>query len=91
MNTISKPAALRLDRRTTVLSYQRLVAGPRTLFATPPVDLLTLVIAEAQKRKAQAEIQREVLRDTLYEIPVSPERGYERNANIGPSDPDDYV
>lgn len=95
MKTISKPAALRLDHRTAahgaVLSYQRLVAGPRALFAAPPVDLLTLVIAEAMKRKAQPEIQREVLRDMIYEIPSSPERGYERGADVDPAGPDDYI
>ncbi len=57
MKTISKLAAMRLDHHTTahgaVLSYQRLVAGPRALFAAPPADLFTLVIAEAMKRKAR--------------------------------------
>ena len=91
---ISKPAAAtRLDHQTTAratrFSYQRHVGAPRALFATPPTDLLTLVIAEAIRRKAQAEIQREALRDAMYEMPVAPERNYERSADIYPSDSDD--
>lgn len=95
MNRISKPAASRLDRQTTAhsagLSYQRHVAAPRALFATPPVDLLTLVIAEAIKRRAHPEIQGGELRDALYEIPGSFERGHDRGADIHPRDPDDYT
>ncbi|MFM0339644.1 hypothetical protein [Paraburkholderia fungorum] len=95
MNRISKPAASRLDRQTathgTGLSYQRHVAAPRALFATPPVDLQTLVIAEAIKRRAQAEIQGSELRDALYEMPGALERGNERGADISPRDPDDYI
>ncbi|CAB3698014.1 hypothetical protein LMG24238_03475 [Paraburkholderia sediminicola] len=95
MKTIRKLAAARLDRNTTahgaVLSYQRLVAGPRSLFAAPPVDLLTLVIAEAVKRKAQPEIQRDALRDAIHEMPPSPERGYERGVDVDPAGPDDYI
>ncbi|RKF46117.1 hypothetical protein [Paraburkholderia fungorum] len=93
MKTISKPAALRLDHHTTArsagFSYQRHVARPLPLFAAPSADLLTLVIAEAIKRKAQAEIQRDVLRESIYEIPVAPERNRDRGADIYPSDPDD--
>ena len=74
------------------LSYRRCAgAQPRALFATPPVDLQTLVIAEALKRKAQAEIRRDVLRDALYEMPVSSGRNNDRDrdARIRPSDPED--
>ncbi|WP_236002128.1 hypothetical protein [Paraburkholderia elongata] len=95
MKTISKPVALRLDHHTTAhgagLTYQRHFARQRPLFAAPSADLLTLVIAEAMKRKAQAEIQRDVLRETIYEIPVSPERGRDRTADIYRSDPDEYT
>ncbi|WP_027798495.1 hypothetical protein [Paraburkholderia dilworthii] len=62
------------------LHYRRHVRA-RALFAAPPVDLLTLVIAEAAKRKAQAEIQRPALRDA-YEMPVSHERNCDRDADI---------
>lgn len=76
-------------RQTTVyatdLTYRRHSAAPRALFAAPPVDLTTLVIAEAIKRRAQAEMQREA----AYEIPVSRERNYERGADIQPSDADE--
>jgi hypothetical protein len=93
MKAISKPATARLDHDTTArgahLSYRRYVVRPRPLFAAPPADLLTLVIAEAIKRKAQAEIQREVLRDASVETPVSPERGHDHGPEIGPSDPDE--
>ncbi|WP_211610579.1 hypothetical protein [Paraburkholderia haematera] len=95
MKTISKPAALRLDHHTLAhgagLSYQRHFARQRSLFAAPSADLLTLVIAEAMKRKAQAEIQRDVLRDAMYEMPVSPERGHAQTADILPSDSDEYI
>nr|WP_236721114.1 hypothetical protein [Paraburkholderia phytofirmans] len=72
-------------------SYRRLFAPQRPLFAAPSADLLNLVIAEAMKRKAQAEIQRDVLREAIYEIPVLRERGHDRAADIYPSDPDHYV
>lgn len=49
-------------------------------------DLLTLVIAEATRGKAQAKIQREALRGAMYELPVSPERGHDRGADIRPVD-----
>jgi hypothetical protein len=95
MKTISKLAAPRLDHHTmahgAVLSYQRLVARPRSLFAAAPADLFTLVIAEAMKRKAQPEIQRDALRDAIHEMPPSPERGYERGADVDPAGPDDYI
>ncbi|MFM0627103.1 hypothetical protein [Paraburkholderia xenovorans] len=71
---------------STDVAYQRHIAAPRALFAAPPVDLTTLVIAEAIKRRAQAELQREALRDSVYEMPVSRERNYERGADIYPSD-----
>ena len=91
---IIKPAdAARSDRQTTThsagVSYQRHIAAPRALFAAPPTDLLRLVIAEAIKRKAQAEIQREALRDAMYEMPVSQERNYDRGADIHSSDADE--
>lgn len=91
---ITKPAGTaRSDRQTTThsvnVSYQRLIAAPHALFAAPPVDLTTLVIAEAIKRRAQAEIQREALRDSAYEMPVSRERNYERGADVYPSDADE--
>ncbi|MFM0054378.1 hypothetical protein PQR64_02050 [Paraburkholderia phytofirmans] len=91
---ITKPVgAARSDRQTTTrsvsVSYQRLIAAPRALFAAPPVDLTTLVIAEAIRRRAQAEIQREALRDSVYEMPVSQERNYERGADTYPSDADE--
>ncbi|SEF06426.1 hypothetical protein SAMN02787142_7288 [Burkholderia sp. WP9] len=69
--------------------YQRHLAAPRAMFAAPPADLLTLVIAEAIKRKAQAEIQREALRDAMYEMPASPDRYHDRGADIRPSDSDE--
>ncbi|MGF6770751.1 hypothetical protein P3T18_003230 [Paraburkholderia sp. GAS199] len=100
MNRINKPGALRMDRRVAreafcdepsgAFAWKRIQAAPRALFATPPVDLTTLVIADAIKRKQQAELQREALRDALYEIPASPGRGHERGADIRPLDPDDY-
>ncbi|REE21953.1 MULTISPECIES: hypothetical protein [unclassified Paraburkholderia] len=91
---ITKPAGtVRPVRQSTTHSvgvfYQRHIAAPRALFAAAPVDLTTLVIAEAIKRRAQAEIQREALRDSVYEMPVSQERNYERGADIHPSDADD--
>ena len=59
------------------------VAASRQLFAAPPVDLTTLVIAEEIRRKAQAELQREVLRDTAYryDMPVRQERNNEHDRN----------
>jgi hypothetical protein len=94
MNTNDKPAALRPDHHITAhgagLYYRRLVARPRTVFAAPAPDLLTLVIAEAIKRKAQAEIQREGLRDSVFEMPVAPERREDRSTNTPyPADPDE--
>ena len=73
---------------STDVAYQRHIAAPRALFATPPVDLPTLVIAEAIKR-AQAELQREELRDSVYEMPVSQERNNGRGAGEHPADPDE--
>jgi hypothetical protein len=95
MKTISKPAALRLNHQNTARGDQRLLLRkvPRVeeSGAAPSADLLTLVIAEAIKRKAQAEIQRDVLREAIYEIPVLPERDHDRGAAIYPADPDDDV
>ncbi|WOD15711.1 hypothetical protein [Paraburkholderia kirstenboschensis] len=63
------------------LRYRAHAGAPRALFAAPPVDLLTLVIADAMKRKAQAEIQRPALHDA-YEMPVSHDRNYDRDSKI---------
>ncbi|CAB3787371.1 hypothetical protein LMG28614_02488 [Paraburkholderia ultramafica] len=83
-------AAARLNHRgaagATGFSYRRHVAARRALFAAPPVDLLTLVVAEALRREAQAEIQRDLLRDALYEMPVAPERNDDRGAPVHRSD-----
>jgi hypothetical protein len=70
-------------------AYQRHIAAPRALFAVPPIDLTALVIAEAIKRKAQAELQREALRDSVYEMPVSRDKNYDRDADVHPSDADE--
>jgi hypothetical protein len=91
---IIKPAgAARSDRpisaQSAGLSYQRRSAAPRALFAAPTADLLTLVIADAIKRRAQAEIQREVLRDSAYEMPVARERNYQHGADLHPFDSDE--
>jgi hypothetical protein len=74
------------------VSYRRRVAARRrALFAASPVDVMTLVVAEALRRKAQAEIRRDALRDALYEMPASPERnsGHERDAQIRPAEVDE--
>ncbi|RAS21392.1 hypothetical protein [Paraburkholderia bryophila] len=90
----SKPvAAARLEGGVTVradaLSWRRLQStsqsAPRALFAAPPPDLLTLVIADQIKRRAQAEIQREA----LYDMPVQPERHEERGTDAYPADADE--
>ena len=92
---IREPAAAarldpRLDQRTaagaTGFSYRRHVGAPRARFATSSVDLLTLVVAETVRRKAQAEIQRDLLRDAVYEMPVAPERNDDRGAQLDRSD-----
>ncbi|MEM5298258.1 hypothetical protein VSR82_28515 [Burkholderia sp. JPY481] len=71
---IRRPAASEGTGRT----YRRYVAASRARFfaqaAGASVDLLTLVVAEALERRAQAEIRRGVLRDALYERPVRAER-----------------
>ncbi|WCM24623.1 hypothetical protein NDK50_27880 [Paraburkholderia bryophila] len=94
----SKPvAAARLEGGITVradaLSWRRLQSAPqsapRALFAAPPPDLLTLVIADQIKRRAQAEIQRDALREALYDMPVQPERHEERGTDAYPSDADE--
>lgn len=91
---IGEPAAAarsehRVVAGATGFSYRRCVTAPRALFAAPSVDLLTLVVAEAVKRQAQAEIQRDVLHDVVYEMPVPSERNRERGAWIHPSDSDE--
>lgn len=85
---IREPAdAAWLDHRAVVGAtghrYRRQVDAPTAQFAAPSADLQMLVIAEALKRKAQAELQREVLRDALYEMPAQRERTPERNDNRG--------
>jgi hypothetical protein len=61
------------------LTYRRHVAASRARFfaqmAGTPVDLLTLVVAEALERRAQAEMRRDLLRDALYDMPAGAERG----------------
>lgn len=95
MKTVTTPAAKRPDHtinaRGDTLPWRRRVAQSRTLFAAPPVDLMTLVIADAIKRQAQAEIQRDALRDAMYDMPASRERCLEPGATILPPDPDDYT
>jgi hypothetical protein len=74
------------------LSYRRHLAASRARFFAgahaSSVDLLTLVVAEALKRKAQAEIRRDVLRDALYEMPVGSGRERERDGARTPADDD---
>ena len=71
--------------RVTGLNYRRYVAASRVGFFTQmagsSVDLLTLVVAEALARRAQAEIHRDLLRDALYELPACAERraSYQRD------------
>ena len=85
----------RLDGRgvdgVSGLSYRRHVAGSRALFASASVDLQTLVIAEAMRRKAQAELQQEAQREAAYayEMPVSPGQNHDRGERIQPIDFDD--
>jgi hypothetical protein len=56
-------------------------APPAAHLAAPPADLLTLVIADALKRKTQVEIQRSELRDA-YEMPVPRDGNRDRDADI---------
>ncbi|MBB5446583.1 MULTISPECIES: hypothetical protein [unclassified Paraburkholderia] len=71
---IRRPVASGGTRST----YRRYVATSRARFfaqaAGSSVDLLTLVVAEALERRAQAEIRRDLLRDALYAMPVRAER-----------------
>jgi hypothetical protein len=92
---ICKPAeanATGLSRGSSApeLHYRRHLAASRARFFAgaklSSVDLLTLVVAEALKRKAQAEIRRDVLRDALYEMPAG--AGRERDGARGPADGD---
>jgi hypothetical protein len=64
-------------------SYRLHVAASRSLFAAPPVDLTTLVIAQEIQRKARAERQREALRDEArrYDMPVRHERNEHNEHN----------
>ena len=94
--TINQPAAtVRLVQQAvtnrTGMTYRHVSVASRPLFATPPVDLTTLVIAQEIKRKAQqAELQRDALRDTAYqyEMPVSPQRNDEDGGWTHPTDVD---
>ncbi|SIT41206.1 conserved hypothetical protein [Paraburkholderia ribeironis] len=77
------------DRRaagSSGFSYRRHVAAPRALFAAPSADLLTLVVAEALKRNAQAGTQRDALRDAVYEMPLALQRNHERSTQIARPD-----
>jgi hypothetical protein len=91
---ICLPAAVvRSEHRDAVgatgLSYRPHVTAPRrVLFAAPPVDPLTLIVAEALRRKARAEVQRDGLRDAVYEMPVPADRQRECDVQI-PSFEDD--
>jgi hypothetical protein len=71
---IRKPAV----PEATGPGYRRYVAASRARFfaqsAGSSVDLLTLLVAEALERRAQAEIRRGELRDALYDLPASAER-----------------
>ncbi|HEX7933246.1 MAG TPA: hypothetical protein VF573_09245 [Paraburkholderia sp.] len=82
-----QPATAR-DTKVARLRYQLHVGPQRAWFATPSVDLLTLVIADAIKRKTQAEIQRPALHDA-YETPVPRDRNGERDEDIRRRESDD--
>ncbi|WGS53065.1 hypothetical protein LFL96_33380 [Paraburkholderia sp. D15] len=71
------------------VAWRRLPDAPRALFAAPPPDLLTLVIADQQKRKAQAEIRRDAYREALYDIPAAPRRHEDRGTDDDSFDADD--
>jgi hypothetical protein len=93
---IDKAVAVgRLDDRgvdgVSGLSYRAHVADSRTLIASRSVDLHTLVIAEAIRRKTQAELQREAQREAAfaYEMPVQPEQNHDRVERILPIDFDE--
>jgi len=91
---IRKPAAVRAAgvSRARGLAYRRHVVASRARFfgeaRVASVDLLTLVVADALKRKAQAEIRRDLLRDALYEMPPARERQAEPDERR-PSDDDE--
>ncbi|MCC8395279.1 hypothetical protein LJ656_22075 [Paraburkholderia sp. MMS20-SJTR3] len=57
----------------TAHSYRRYVTASRARFfaqsAASSVDLLALVVADALRRKTEAELRHELLRDALYEMP----------------------
>ncbi|EDZ99374.1 hypothetical protein BH160DRAFT_5336 [Burkholderia sp. H160] len=85
-----KPAAL----GAAGLTYRRTVAASRARFfaqsAGSPVDLLTLVVAEALERRARAEIRRDELRAALYDMPACARRGtaHLRDEDETDGDPD---
>ncbi|OLL28530.1 hypothetical protein BTH42_27640 [Burkholderia sp. SRS-W-2-2016] len=71
----------------TALGYRRHVAASRARFfaqsAASSVDLLALVVADALRRKSQAELRHELLRDALYEMPPRRPRDEDGNASGG--------
>ncbi|APA88783.1 hypothetical protein BJG93_26150 [Paraburkholderia sprentiae WSM5005] len=86
---IRRPAA----SERTALTYRQYVSASRARFfaqAGSSVDLLTLVVAQALERRAQAEIRRDVLRDALYEMPAHTERSaaYHRDDDEADGDAD---
>lgn|GEM_PF-1827457 len=91
---IRKPAAVRaagVSRARGLVWRRHVVASRARFFAearVSSVDLLTLVVADALRRKAQAEIRRDLLRDALYEMPPACGRQAERDVRR-PSEDDD--
>jgi hypothetical protein len=79
-----KPQLIRkpVVQEVTGLTYRRYVAASRARFfaqsAGTSVDLLTLLVAEALERRAQAELRRDMLRDALYDMPARADRGAAR-------------
>jgi len=84
----SATSVTRSAARAPRLRYRAHVGAKRAWFFAAPVDLTALVIAEAIKRRAQAELQRPALRDA-YELPVSHERTDARDASIRPPESGD--
>lgn len=86
--------AERLDQRAAASAtgfYYRRRALRRTRFAAPSANLPTLVVAEALRRKAQAERQRDVLRNALYDMPVPSGRNHDGGTQIQPNDSDESI
>ncbi|WP_206002395.1 hypothetical protein [Paraburkholderia antibiotica] len=92
--TASAPADTRTATdtmtNTPALIYRRCPATSGARFfgqsAAASVDLLTLVVADTLRRNAQAEIQRDVLRDALYDLPM--QRRRETDVATDDSSPD---